>query len=42
LKYTNFEDVEVDAINEGILTPVYDLLDRGGKRWRPALGMMFA
>jgi len=24
------------------LTPIYDLLDRGGKRWRPILGMIYA
>jgi geranylgeranyl pyrophosphate synthase len=22
--------------------PIYDLLDRGGKQWRPALGLIFA
>ena len=30
------------AINKGLLEPIYDLLDRGGKRWRPVLGMVFA
>jgi hypothetical protein len=24
------------------LEPIYDLLDRGGKRWRPVLGMVYA
>ena len=24
------------------MDPIYDLLDRGGKRWRPCLGMLFA
>ena len=24
------------------MEPIYDLLDRGGKRWRPCLGMLFA
>lgn len=32
----------MDAVNEGVLKLVYDLLDRGGKRWRPTLGMIFA
>jgi len=27
----------VDAANRAIAEPVWDLLDRGGKRWRPAL-----
>ena len=25
-----------------MLDPIYDLLDRGGKRWRPSLGLVFA
>ena len=33
---------ELEAINKGLLEPIYDLLDRGGKRWRPVLGMVFA
>ena len=31
---------EARSINEGILKPFWDLLDRGGKRWRPALMLM--
>ena len=27
---------------QGLLVPIYDLLDRGGKRWRPVLGMLYA
>jgi len=33
---------DLDAINEGLLIPIYDLMDRGGKRWRPIMGMIFA
>jgi len=33
---------EIEAVNKGMLEPIYDLLDRGGKRWRPVLGMVFA
>jgi geranylgeranyl pyrophosphate synthase len=38
----NFQNVEIESVNQGILTPIYDLMDRGGKRWRPVLGMVFA
>jgi hypothetical protein len=38
----DFDKAELDAINKGMLEPIYDLLDRGGKRWRPVLGMVFA
>ena len=31
---------EAKSICEGILKPFWDLLDRGGKRWRPALMLM--
>ncbi len=37
-----YEKADIISINEGILKPVYDLIDRGGKRWRPSLGMLFA
>ena len=30
------------SLNAGISAPVWDLLDRGGKRWRPALCVMIA
>ncbi|MFW6002910.1 MAG: polyprenyl synthetase family protein [Halanaeroarchaeum sp.] len=28
---------DTDALNEGLVEPTWDLLDRGGKRWRPVL-----
>ncbi len=28
---------EVESLNKSILDPFWDLMDRGGKRWRPAL-----
>lgn len=31
---------ELESINKSVLEPFWDLLDRGGKRWRPALMMM--
>lgn len=30
-------DYEVESINKSVLDPFWDLMDRGGKRWRPAL-----
>mmetsp|Transcript_39225 Transcript_39225/g.28371 ORF Transcript_39225/g.28371 Transcript_39225/m.28371 type:complete len:134 (-) Transcript_39225:744-1145(-) len=36
------ETVDLDAFNHGINKVSYDLLDRGGKRWRPLLGLMLA
>ncbi|OGI12098.1 hypothetical protein A3K64_02050 [Candidatus Micrarchaeota archaeon RBG_16_36_9] len=30
-----------DALTEGISKPLWDYLDRGGKRWRPALFLLF-
>lgn len=38
----DYEDTDIDAINAGLLDLIYDLLDRGGKRWRPVLGMIYA
>ncbi|MEM3155613.1 MAG: polyprenyl synthetase family protein [Nitrososphaerota archaeon] len=32
--------VDVHSLNEAVAKPAWDLLDRGGKRWRPALGMI--
>jgi geranylgeranyl pyrophosphate synthase len=37
-----YEETDIDAINDGLLELIYDLLDRGGKRWRPVLGMIYA
>ena len=31
---------DVDGLTQSISKPLYDLLDRGGKRWRPALCFM--
>jgi len=33
---------DINTINKGLNEPVYDLLDRGGKRWRPVLGLILA
>jgi len=30
----------VDALNKGIAEPIWEILDRGGKRWRPALFLL--
>ncbi|MFH1780027.1 MAG: polyprenyl synthetase family protein [Candidatus Micrarchaeota archaeon] len=32
--------VDLQAVNGGVNEPVWELLDRGGKRWRPALMLM--
>jgi len=37
-----YQQTDIAAVNEGVLEPIYDLLDRGGKRWRPVLGMIYA
>jgi geranylgeranyl pyrophosphate synthase len=37
-----FKQSDIDAVNKALFVPVYDLLDRGGKRWRPLLGLMMA
>jgi len=29
-------------LNKGLSNPIWDLLDRGGKRWRPVLAMLVA
>lgn len=34
------EGVDIFACNEGITKPIYELLDRGGKRWRPTLFLL--
>ena len=33
---------DINTINKSLNEPVYDLLDRGGKRWRPVLGLILA
>jgi geranylgeranyl pyrophosphate synthase len=35
-------NVSVDSTNAGLFTPCWDLIDRGGKAWRPMLGLMIA
>ena len=30
----------VETINKAIADPIWDMLDRGGKRWRPALFLL--
>ena len=30
----------VEALNKGIAEPIWEILDRGGKRWRPALFLL--
>ena len=37
-----YDKADVNAINQGLLVPIYDLMDRGGKRWRPVMGMIYA
>lgn len=39
---SDYQRAELTAINDGLAVPIYDLLDRGGKKWRPVLGMVFA
>ena len=41
-KFADYEESDINAVNKGLLEPIYDLMDRGGKRWRPVLGMVFA
>lgn len=38
----DYDESDIDGINDGVLVPIYDLIDRGGKRWRPVLGMIYA
>ena len=37
-----YKNADLTSINKGINAPTYDLLDRGGKQWRPILGLMLA
>ncbi|CAD8068539.1 unnamed protein product [Paramecium primaurelia] len=39
-QFSKYDDVE--TLTKSISNPIYDLLDRGGKRWRPALCFMIA
>ncbi len=36
----SYGEIDVYSLNEVVTRPAWDLLDRGGKRWRPALGML--
>jgi len=44
LGVTLFKDINPDlgSCKRGIFDPLYDLLDAGGKRWRPVYGMILA
>ncbi|MBI4181738.1 MAG: polyprenyl synthetase family protein [Candidatus Aenigmarchaeota archaeon] len=33
---------DLEAVNRGMADPIWDFLDRGGKRWRPALFLLVA
>lgn len=33
---------DTNALNKALLDPAYDMIDRGGKRWRPVLGLIMA
>ncbi|VVB59195.1 Short chain isoprenyl diphosphate synthase [uncultured archaeon] len=35
-----FYEYSTDAVQKAITDPIWDLLDRGGKRWRPALFLL--
>ena len=39
--YGNVE-ADFDSLNKGLIDPLYELLDLGGKRWRPVYGMIIA
>ena len=39
---STFEQSDIEAFNKAVNEPVYDLLDRGGKQWRPLMGLMLA
>lgn len=36
------DNITLESINKSVNVPLWDLLDRGGKRWRPILGLMVA
>ena len=35
-------DSHLSSLSKSLSNPIYDLLDRGGKRWRPILCMLIA
>lgn len=45
MELTTFDEyklADIDGVNKATGVPIYDLLERGGKQWRPLLGLMFA
>jgi len=36
------DQITLASINKAVNEPMWDLIDRGGKRWRPILGLMIA
>lgn len=52
IKYFNFDTISknvkiedsipLESVGKSILEPCWDMIDRGGKRWRPMLGLMIA
>jgi len=34
-------EYNLEELNKGIAEPLWDFLDRGGKRWRPTLFLLF-
>jgi len=35
-------DIPLDSLNNSIFLPCWDMVDRGGKRWRPVLGLILS
>ena len=33
---------DLNSVNQALNIPIYDILDRGGKKWRPVLGLIMA
>lgn len=40
-KIDEYKITDLQSLNKATGEPIYDLLERGGKQWRPLLGMMF-
>lgn len=41
--YANLKkDDDLETLTKGLSNPIYELIDRGGKRWRPALCFIIA
>jgi len=41
VKNINYE-LDLNVLNKGLAEPIWDFLDRGGKRWRPILSLITA